>query len=233
VKSDDTYLRWRKTTRAFVGGPQELRQLQDLRYAYAAEVGLLLTQPAQGDPPLTGPALYGVYSRGPGLIYVGQTMSAERRLRDLAVGESHHLANTVPPEVWDRVVVIQWPLLTPQLSPAAQNAVADLLPVVAGEGLERLLQVELRPLLNGRRRMPLGGWRDRGEGSSSRGAKAVASLGELHQLVLQKWTHLIGVPVAGAHLFEDGARVVLPSRLLDDQDEPRPSPGRGASSEEA
>lgn len=58
-----------------------------------------------------GPVLYGVFASGAGLCYVGQTQEAERRLRDLPVGESHHLANTVPPEVWERVVVIRWPLL--------------------------------------------------------------------------------------------------------------------------
>jgi hypothetical protein len=32
------------------------------------------------------------------------------------VGESHHLANTVPPETWERVVVVQWPSLLGRIS---------------------------------------------------------------------------------------------------------------------
>ena len=50
----------------------------------------------------------GVYLPGTGLCYVGQTQEARRRLRDLPIGESHHLAMTAPPELWTRVIVVQW-----------------------------------------------------------------------------------------------------------------------------
>jgi hypothetical protein len=39
--------------------------------------------------PVTGHLVYGVYVAGAGLLYVGQTGNAKRRLRDLPVGESH------------------------------------------------------------------------------------------------------------------------------------------------
>ena len=41
-------------------------------------------------------------------IYIGQTMDARRRLWDLPIGESHHLANTYPPEIWSRIIVVRW-----------------------------------------------------------------------------------------------------------------------------
>ena len=71
----------------------------------------LLVDSGPGIPPVSDHAVYGVYVTGAGLLYVGQTRDARRRLRDLPVGESHHLATTVPPEIWERVLVIQWPAL--------------------------------------------------------------------------------------------------------------------------
>jgi hypothetical protein len=48
-----------------------------------------------------------VVSDGPELIYIGQTMTAQRRLRDPR-RESPHRQHGAP-EVWDRVVVVTWP----------------------------------------------------------------------------------------------------------------------------
>jgi hypothetical protein len=74
--------------------------------------------------PVTGDVLYGVYIAGGGLLYVGQTHDAWRRLRDLPVGESHHLATTVPPETWERVAVVQWPELLDRV-PHEESQVAE------------------------------------------------------------------------------------------------------------
>jgi hypothetical protein len=85
-----------------MGTLDDLRRWQERRYTFAYMLGIALcSEAAPGIPPVTGHALYGVYIAGPGLIYVGQTGQAERRLRDLPVGESHHIAATVPPEIWN------------------------------------------------------------------------------------------------------------------------------------
>jgi len=55
------------------------------------------------DGPVAGSVIYGVWLDW-GLLDVGQTSEAERRLRDLVVGESHHLGNTFPPKSGDAIV---------------------------------------------------------------------------------------------------------------------------------
>jgi hypothetical protein len=208
------YLHWQEATRALICGADQLRDFQDRRYSYAAEVGRLLTQPGSDGRPLDGPVLYGVLSDGAGLLYVGQSADARRRLRDLAVGESHHLATTVPPEAWDRVVVVRWPDLLPELRRSDRDAITNLPTVVTGEGLERLLQAELKPVLNSRRRTPAGGWSPRDVARSrSRGGAVAQVLAPLHGLVLPLWQQLATTPVKGDHYYERLGRAVLPTRL--------------------
>lgn len=48
------------------GGPEQLRELQNRRYAFASSVGELLTRAEAGQQPVQGPALYGVECDGPG-----------------------------------------------------------------------------------------------------------------------------------------------------------------------
>ena len=117
-------------------------------------------------------------------MYVGQTLQAQRRLRDLPVGESHHLANTFPPEVWDRVVVIPWPDL-----PSAAALLAEVNPKDAGLALEHRLQEWLRPLANSQRRTTTGNWTDV-EWASSRsvGARLGTRVSELFHDVQALWT---------------------------------------------
>lgn len=208
------YLRWQEVTRALISGADQLRDLQDRRYRYAAEVGRLLTQPGPDGRAVEGPVVYGGLSGGAGLLYVGQSADGRRRLRDLAVGESHHLATTVPPEAWDRIVVVRWPDLLRELRQVDREAIEELPGVVNGEGLERLLQAELKPVLNSRSRTPAGGWRPRdGALSRSRGAAAAQVLAPLHDLVRPLWHHLAHTPITGDHYYEPTGRAVLPTRL--------------------
>lgn len=60
---------------------------QDRRYLFAHRLGQLLVGTAPDGPLVTDRAVYGIYVRGGGLLYVGQTKDAKRRLRDLPVGE--------------------------------------------------------------------------------------------------------------------------------------------------
>ena len=108
--ADEAFRRWHAAMLDSLGSPERVLAWQDRRYRFAHRIGKLLTDPAPPETaPVTGHVVYGVYVAGAGLLYVGQTGKAKRRLRDLPVGESHHLATTVPPETWERVIVVQWP----------------------------------------------------------------------------------------------------------------------------
>ncbi len=157
---------------ASLASPEHVRAWQDRRYEFAHRVGRLLTDPARPDAePITGHVLYGVYIAGAGLLYVGQTSNARRRLRDLPVGESHHLATTVPPETWERVIVIQWTLLLPRLGAAERLTAGQLGEDTCGLALEHLLQLTYRPVMTARRRTGTGQWVERRiDASHSRGA---------------------------------------------------------------
>ena len=49
----------------------------------AYQVGQLLIDSGPGIPPVSDHAVYGAYATGGGLLYLGQTTDARRRLRDL------------------------------------------------------------------------------------------------------------------------------------------------------
>jgi hypothetical protein len=79
------------------------------RYAVAHRVGTLLPKHihrplSQGDQQFTTSiSLVPVSAMWAG---PGQAQEAKRRLRALPIGESHHSAVTVPPELWTRVIVV-------------------------------------------------------------------------------------------------------------------------------
>ncbi|WP_158887026.1 hypothetical protein [Amycolatopsis anabasis] len=167
-------------------------------------------------PNMTGQVVYGVWLRW-GLLYVGQTANAERRLRDLPVGESHHLANTFPPEIWHRVVVVAWPRL-----PEAAHLPSTIDPNAAGLALEYRLQAWLRPLVNASRRTTEGGWRDvNWQKSRSTGARAAGQIDGLFAAVQRAWQK---AATSGPNATERSGiwRVVSPSDLLD-QDQQLPT----------
>ncbi len=106
VADDDPELafeQWLRGLTALTGSAAAARQWRERRYDFAHRLGEKLVGQCAADPPVEGSAIYGIGLKW-GLLYVGQTNDAARRLRDLPVGESHHLANTFPPEIWDRVV---------------------------------------------------------------------------------------------------------------------------------
>ena len=138
VADDDPELafeQWLGGLTALTGSAAAARQWRERRYAFAHRPGEKLVGESSTHPPITGSAVYGIWLKW-GLLYVGQINEASRRLRDLPVGESHHLANTFPPEIWDRVVVIDWPSLA-----EAKAALAQLDHATIGLALEHRLQV--------------------------------------------------------------------------------------------
>ncbi|MED7950723.1 hypothetical protein [Streptomyces sp. BE303] len=209
---------WRASLKILTGGARELEAWQDQRYKFAHRVGELLAAEHSGQKPMTGPVLYGVCLAGTGLAYVGQTEQSGRRLRDLPIGESHHLANTVPPEIWERVVVVQWPNLLGQLPRQEQQQAKELGPKVCGLVLEHQMQLHAQPPLNSRRRQHDGQWRRRRLAESrSLGAVHAGNLPNLYERVQEAWDELAGAEApAGAEPVRLSAfgRVVFPSALL-------------------
>lgn len=200
--------------------PSMLEQWQDRRFKFAYQVGDLLVGDAAKQPSIAGPAIYGVYLAGIGLVYVGQTQEAQRRLRDLPIGESHHVPTTIPPEIWERVVVVQWPQLLESTSAEQKSRAATLGLDTCGLALEHLLQARRTPQLNGRTRTTLGTWRLRRLAHSrSRGAISASQCLELFGLVDELWCYLESVRPASSSSAEfrithKCGRVVFPSALL-------------------
>lgn len=213
---EDAFRAWRSSLVTLLGEASLLARWQERRYQFAHRVGALLTE-IHGDSSATvGSVLYGVFASGAGLCYVGQTQEAERRLRDLPVGESHHLANTVPPEVWERVVVIRWPLLLSEAPRSEQMEVEAMGSAVCGLALEHALQLATAPPLNSRRRRTSGDWQPRDLARSrSRGAVHSQRIPQLSRLTLAAWNALsvTEAPSGTAVVATGVGRVVFPSAL--------------------
>lgn len=213
---EDAYNAWRSSLTTLLGDASLLAWWQERRYQFAHRVGALLTEAHSDSLVMVGPVLYGVFASGAGLCYVGQTQEAERRLRDLPVGESHHLANTVPPEVWERVVVIRWPLLLSEAPASEQAEVKAMGSTVCGLALEHIVQVATAPPLNSRRRRTVGDWQPRNlTRSRSRGAIHAQRIPELSRLTLAAWTSLseVAKPNGAAVSVSGAGRVVFPSEM--------------------
>jgi hypothetical protein len=215
---DDAFGRWRNALLDALASPGDVMAWQDRRYQFAYQVGqLLVGSPGPGIPQVSDHAVYGVYVTGGGLLYVGQTSDARRRLRDLPVGESHHLATTVPPETWERVIVVQWPALLTRIPPQQARQAQQLGPADCGLGIEYLLQITYRPVMTARRRSTAGGWSARHiETSRSRGAAASTKIPALFQAVQAQWDLLARTPApehGQAATYTDAGRTVFPSSL--------------------
>jgi hypothetical protein len=214
----DSFARWRDALADTFSSSVGLMAWQDRRYSFAHKVGQLLAGAEPGGSPVTGHVVYGVYVAGSGLVYVGQTAEAQRRLRDLPVGESHHLATTVPPEIWDRVVVVQWPTLLSRLPAAERHTVGQLPLSTCGLAMEYLLQAAYQPVMSGRRRSTAGVWSPRNITSSrSRGAVASASLPSLFSHVRAHWDELATARRDGPAepvTYSSTGRAVFPGNLL-------------------
>src|ERR1039457_5435396 len=217
--TDDPFAQWQRALRAATGSLDDLLRWQDRRFTFAYTLGdSLCHATAFGLPPVTGYALYGVYTLGAGLIYVGQTSQAERRLRDLPIGESHHIAVTVPAEIWERVVVVQWPKLLAVASPEEQDAAERLGLAACGLAMEYRMQVSRVPVLTSRRRAAGGTWNPRRlERSRSKGAMSSSSFPELFRAVESAWMLLElepGPSDGRAICGNESGRVVFPQVFL-------------------
>jgi hypothetical protein len=204
----DPFECWRSSLSKLTKSADQARAWRERRSSFAYRLGEVLTGPAGSRPALMGPALYGVFLPW-GLLYVGLTLNAQRRLRDLPVGESHHLANTYPPEIWDRVVVVSWAQL-----PQSTQLVGQFGEDQVGLGLEHLIQVWAHPLANSARRTSAGGWVPVvRENSASRGARVANQLGELADTVKDLWLRALD-PQTHVEALPQVVRFVTPKTLL-------------------
>jgi hypothetical protein len=203
------YDAWHQALRELTGDEQRFASWREQRYAFAYQIGVLLTEAHPPCSAVSGPALYGVYLAGTGLCYVGQTQDARRRLRDLPVGESHHLAVTAPPEIWTRIVVVQWAELLDAPLPES-----DLR--TCGQALEYLLHREFHPVINCHSRTTDGRYRERRpEDSRSKAALSAAEFTNLFATVLTTWSELDSIPAgSGATAYREYGRAVFPPALL-------------------
>ncbi|GAA2564165.1 hypothetical protein ACPCK9_27375 [Streptomyces koyangensis] len=227
LEYERAYGTWLASLTTLLGDSSRLARWQERRYQFAHRVGALLTRAYAGSPAVTGPVLYGVFAPGAGLCYVGQTQEAERRLRDLPVGESHHLATTLPPEIWERVVVVRWPQLLDAAPESERAAVEEMGQVVCGLALEHTLQVAKAPPLNSRRRQAGGDWQPRDLARSrSRGALHAERLPQLSRLALEAWAELAGTtaPEQAPLTATSIGRAVFPSALHESWKRSAPSP---------
>jgi hypothetical protein len=215
--ADEVFQQWRNAMLAALATPDQVMAWQDRRYQFAFKVGQYLIAAGPDVRAVSEHVVYGVYVSGSGLIYVGQTADARRRLRDLPVGESHHLATTVPPETWERVVVVRWPDLLGSIPASEAQSVFDLGYDTCGLAIEHLLQITCGPVMTARRRSTTGGWTPRRvDKSRSRGALASSQLPGLFTAVQDAWEILArtspppGEPVA----YSRAGRVVFPAALV-------------------
>jgi len=228
----DSRNQWLEAIRRMTATPQAAAEHLDGRLLFTTAVAELLSH----SDPACDRLLYGVWLEGHSdPIYIGQTTEGRRRLWDLPIGESHHLANSFPPEIWSRVVVVYWGKILaakPELTATKSNAATEVPffddrehAAAIGLGLEYLLQKQIQPLFNRRKKRRDGAWRDvRWNDSVSIGAKAAPHLTELFAEVMLTWKELSSIEATDDAKIElQSGRVVFPSKLV----------GRGDGSQEA
>jgi hypothetical protein len=219
----DWHSQWLTAIRAMTAAPEDAAKYLDRRLRFTTEVARALSHDDSGRDSL----VYGVWlERHQSPVYIGQTTEGRRRLWDLPIGESHHLANSFPPEVWDRVAVVYWVKLLDARPELFAEVAAALKPLVGdnptevnqsiGLGLEFLLQHTIQPLFNRRKKRRDGTWRTvEWQNSESLGARTSPHLASLFTEVFGVWQHLAAVVPAGADVAVTltAGRVVFPGRI--------------------
>lgn len=208
----ELHKRWLESIRSVTVSQETSTNFLNWRLQFTTITAALLTHT---DPTLDE-LIYGVWLDGHATpIYIGQTTEGRRRLWDLPIGESHHLANSFPPEVWSRVVAVYWG----KIMTSEPTLVTDcsLERSAIGLGLEYLIQSQSLPLFNRRKKRRDGNWRDVDwNRSASVGARTAPHLTTLAEKVFRVWNELASatIPSDGfksEHVF---GRTVFPSALV-------------------
>lgn len=185
--------------RPLVNSPETAEAYWLARNRFAADLATRLISAAALSRAQKTPILYAVWLHGhreP--IYLGQSSNGCRRLWDLPIGESHHLANTFPPESWHSVAVLQWAdLIEPQLDELLSRVSAQFALdrsaalAISGLGFEFLFLEKLKPLFNLRKRRRDGSLRQINLATSqSLGARALPICTEFAEPLLESWERL-------------------------------------------
>ena len=217
---------WRDALLELASSDEKALEFQNHRYRFVARIARLLTDPLLKGQPSS--VVYGVWLVGHAKpVYIGQTRDARRRLWDLPIGESHHLANTFPPEVWSRVVWVDWArLLSARADYRAilDNATTQLadIPVSAeaalGLAIEYRLQRDFTPLFNSRTKDRDGNWRARDLGASrSLGARMSTHAEPAIEAVKSAWEEFATIASDGREsvVCGDWGLVVFPAQIFE------------------
>ncbi len=218
---DGWHSQWLSAIRAMTSTTEEAAGFLDRRLRFTTAVAQSLSH---YDPRLDS-LVYGVWLEGhEAPVYIGQTTEGRRRLWDLPIGESHHLANSFPPEIWSRVVVVYWGQLLEARSELSAVVKASAQPlagvgasdprVVIGLGLEYLLQRRLQPLFNRRKKRRDGGWREVAwDTAGSVGARAAPHLNEFFDVIFGVWEMLAAVVPSDRMVELPDGRVAFPAKM--------------------
>jgi hypothetical protein len=220
----DMYVRWVQALTAMTSTPEDSASYRRIRTKVVTEIAKSIV--AAATPAAVGPHLaptfapaviYGVYLDRHPLdrpVYIGQTLDPTRRLWDLAIGESHHLANTFPPEIWQKVVVVRWTDLMRERPYGAHLSDYPLQSI--GLGLEYALQLEFSPLINMWKKERTGELRQLSltkSASVGKSAQAYPGLSRLAADLVQIWRQMSNEPTSDLewiHLEFGG--IAFPSR---------------------
>lgn len=200
---------WTRALGALTADPEARRRFRERRFSLAYRIGTLLKQwvaSSGGDRPI----IYAVALADGKPIYIGQTPEPSRRLYDLPIGESHHLANTFPPELWRRVIVLDWLALAD--APSVEPLPPDCDSTAIGTAIELHLQRRYQPEMNMLRKSPSGAWVLRNlDSSRSRAAGLISSVSHLLPAVERSFEGLLQAGVgSGVGLRSAVGCVVFP-----------------------
>ncbi len=219
--SSDSYERWVAATHEYVATVGSYDAFLERRHEFLSSLAREATMVGPGRRVASKYIVYGVYLPGHECpAYVGQSCTGRSRLRNLVFGEGHHLATSTPPEVWERIVVIDWLRGLPRdlIASAAEEAARVLgvrrhLYSLIGLSLENMLQCELLPPLNLRRKLSDGSYlRIEKPVPSQRIRKLRPHLEELYSELAERWDELANFePNNSVSEARSWGRVVFPN----------------------
>lgn len=184
---DDAHAEWVRALRLQTDTRDDAQTWRQKRTSFAVSLGNQLTETVSGKVEISSsqPVVYGVWLSW-GVLYVGQTLNGRRRMRDLPIGESHHLSNTFPPEIWAKVGVVAW-----QMLPGGQEAADGMGAALVGKCLEYLSQRDRNPLVNAAARNRVGDFMPV-DHASSRSVAALRSgeIADLYSELRTRWDQI-------------------------------------------
>lgn len=224
------YRSWVESCRSLNADEDKARDLRTRRYGFTRSLAnhLVKNLPAYGDDQVIYAVhLTGQHSRP---VYLGTSSEGHRRLWDLSIGESHHLSNTYPPEVWSKVQIMHWKQLLSAAGHdlgALQESVSKSFPEksrfalkLIGMGIEFRFQQEIRPEINILAKRRQGGFRTVDFAGSQSIHAAIARqwiVGPIFDDLLRSWNDLQAEAkkCRETTLVAPFGSIVFPSRIFD------------------